>query len=205
MSGLVFGSFFLIKVFIEGLIKKLKDDGGGSIFFILIGKYFYLDQFLKIFYNYVVDIIFFFFVFQDILLVDVGEIGLFYIFIDLYGKLLFVGDNGSKFNVFGFNFIDWFDFVGLVKFDWINVGGGVNFMFILFNFNVILNGIVVVIDYDILLEEADGNLWQSGVSSFNVLLNFIYFGNKSCFDYGFDFIGFNIDFIFCNFIGFIIQ
>lgn len=205
MSGLVSGSPFLTKALIEGPIKKLGDDGGGSTSFILTGKHSYLDQSSKIFYDYAVDTTFFSFASQDTSLADIGEIGLPYTFTDLYGKISFVGDNGSKLNVFGFNFTDRFDFVGLAKLDWTNVGGGANFTLIPPNSNVILNGTVAVTDYDISLEEADGNPRQSGVSSFNALLNFTYFGNKNRFDYGFDFTGFNTDFTFRNFIGSTIQ
>ncbi len=201
MSGLVSGSPFLTKALIEGPIKKLGDDGGGSTSFILTGKHSYLDQSSKIFYNYAVDTTFFSFASQDTSLADVEEIGLPYTFTDLYGKLSFVGDNGSKLNIFGFNFTDRFDFIGLAKLDWTNIGGGANFTLIPPNSNVILNGTVAVTDYDISLEEADGSPRQSGVSSFNALLNFTYFGNKNRIDYGFDFTGFNTDFRFQNFVG----
>lgn len=201
MSGLVSGSPFMTKALIEGPIKKLDEDGGGSTSFILTGKHSYLNESSKIFYNYAVDTTFFSFAAQDTSLSDVGDIGLPYTFTDLYGKLSFVSDNGSKLNLFGFNFTDRFDFVGLAKLDWQTVGGGANFSLIPSNSNVVLNGTLAVTDYKIRLEEADGNPRESGVNSFNANLNFTYFGNKNRFDYGFDFTGFNTDFSFRNFVG----
>lgn len=200
LSGLASVSPFMAKGLIEGPIKKLDDDGGGSVSFILTGKHSYLDESSKIFYNYAVDTTFFSFASADTSLAGVGEIGLPYRFTDLYGKLSFVGDNGSKLNLFAFNFADRFDFVGLATLDWNSQGAGANFTLIPPNSNIILNGTLAVTDYDISLKEADGRPRQSSINSFNALLNFTYFGNKNRFDYGFDFTGFNTDFQFRNFL-----
>jgi len=203
LSGLVSASPFLTKTLIEGPIKKLDEEGGGSTSFLLTAKHAYLNETSKVLYDYAVDKDFFSFASRDTSLagVDASDIGLPYTFTDVYGKLSFVGENGSKLNLFGFNFTDQFDFIGLAKLDWTTVGGGAEFTLIPPNSSVILNGTVAVTNYDVTLNEADGGPRQSGINSFNTLLNFTYFGANSRIDYGIDFTGFNTDFRFQNFVG----
>jgi hypothetical protein len=203
LSGLVSASPFLAKTMIEGPITKLKDEGGGSTSFLLTAKHSYLNESSKQLYGYAVDKDFFSFAAGDTSLANLepSDIGLPYTFTDVYGKLSFVGENGSKLNLFGFNFSDQFDFVGLAKLNWTTVGGGGDFTLIPPNSSVILNGTVAVTDYNVELQEADGRPRRSGISSFNALLNFTYFGANNQLDYGFDFTGFNTDFSFQNFLG----
>ncbi|MDX1942216.1 MAG: TonB-dependent receptor, partial [Saprospiraceae bacterium] len=104
-GGLVSVSPFQAKALVEGPFKKLKDDGGGSISYLFTGKHSYLNETSKIFYNYATDTTFFSFASGDTSLAAIAdEIGLPYRYTDLYGKVSFVGDNGSKLNLFGFNF-----------------------------------------------------------------------------------------------------
>ena len=203
-GGLVSASPFQAKALLEGPIKPLKEDGGGSVSFLLTGKHSYLDQSSKVLYDYAVDTTFFSFADADTTL-DASDIGLPYKYTDLYGKLSFVGNNGSKLDVFGFNFVDEFNFIGLAKVDWQTTGGGASFTLIPPNSNVIMDGTVAVSDYQIELNESDGDPRTSGVSSYNALLNFTYFGNKNQVNYGFDFTGFNTNFKFRNFIGITIN
>lgn len=207
LSGLVSASPFLAKTMIEGPIKKLSDDGGGSTSFLLTAKHSYLNESSKLFYDYAVDKDFFSFAAGDTSLANVNtsDIGLPYTFTDLYGKLSFVGENGSKFNLFGFNFTDQFDFIGLAKLNWTTTGAGGDFTLIPPNSNIILNGTVAVSDYEVRLQEADGRPRRSSISSFDALLNFTYFGANSQVDYGFNFTGFNTDFSFQNFLGLSFQ
>ena len=207
LSGLVSASPFLAKTMIEGPIKKLSEDGGGSTSFLLTAKHSYLNESSKLFYDYAVDKDFFSFAAGDTSLANVNasDVGLPYTFTDVYGKLSFVGENGSKLNLFGFNFTDQFDFIGLAKLDWTTVGAGGDFTLIPPNSNIILNGTVAVSDYEVQLQEADGRPRRSSISSFDALLNFTYFGASSQVDYGLNFTGFNTDFSFQNFLGLSFQ
>jgi len=201
-GGLVSVSPFQSKVLLEGPIKKLSDDGGGSISYLLTGKHSYLDESSKIFYNYATDTTFFSFASGDTSLAAISEeIGLPYRYTDLYGKISFVGENGSKLNLFGINYTDNFNFVGLAELNWTATGGGGNFTLIPPNSSTILDGAVSVTSYDISLAEADGNPRSSGITSYTAALNFTAFGSANQVNYGFEITGFNTDFQFQNFAG----
>ncbi len=203
LSGLVSASPFQAKALLEGPIKKLDESGGGSTSFLLTGKHSYLDETSKVLYAYAVDTNFFSFAAGDTSLSGLkkSDIGLPFAYTDLYGKVSFVGGNGSKLNLFGFNFTDQFNFIGLAKLDWTTLGGGANFTLIPPNSNVIMDGTVAFSDYNIMLEEADGQPRRSGVNSFDANLNFTYFGSNNQINYGFQFTGFNTDFRFINAVG----
>ena len=202
-GGLVSASPFQVKGLFEGPVKKLSEEGGGSVSFLLTGKHSYLDQTSKALYSYAVDPDFFSFASSDTSLGDLkkSDIGLPYTYTDLYGKVSFVGANGSKLNLFGFNFVDAFNFVGLASLDWTTTGAGANFTLIPTNSNVILDGTIAVSNYEINLKESDGRPRRSGISSYNANLGFTYFGNKNQINYGFEFTGFNTDFSFRNAVG----
>ncbi len=204
-GGLVSASPFQAKVLLEGPIKKLKEEGGGSTSFLLTAKHSYLNESSKVFYDYATDTSFYSFAAGDTSLANVGEIGLPYQYTDIYGKVSFVGGNGSKLNLFGFNFIDEFNFVSLAKVNWDASGGGANFTLIPQNSNTIIDGAVSLTNYEISLQESDNVPRTSSISSYNVALNFSNFGGDSEFRYGFDFTGFNTDFQFRNFIGITFQ
>ncbi|MFN7115778.1 MAG: TonB-dependent receptor [Saprospiraceae bacterium] len=204
-SGLVSASPFQSKVLLEGPIKKLKDTGGGSTSFLLTAKHSYLNESSKIFYDYATDTSFFSFAAGDTSLANIGEIGLPYTYTDIYGKISFVGDNGSKLNLFGFNFTDEFNFISLARVNWDAAGGGANFTLIPANSNTIIDGAISLTNYEIGLQEADGVPRTSSIGSYTVALNFNYFGGDSEFKYGFDFTGFNTDFQFRNFVGITFQ
>lgn len=203
MSGLVSASPFQAKALFEGPIKKLGEPGTGSTSFLLTGKHSYLDQTSKALYSYAVDTTFFSFASGDTSLQDIkkSDIGLPYTYTDVFGKLSFVGGNGSKLNLFGFNFTDQFNFIGLAKLDWQTLGAGASFTLIPPNSNVIMDGTIAVSDYEVKLVEADGQPRRSRVNSYNAGLNFSYFGSNNQINYGFEFTGFNTDFEFRNALG----
>jgi hypothetical protein len=204
LAGLVSASPFQAKALIEGPIKPLKEDGGGSVSFLLTGKHSYLNETSKVLYDYAVDTTFYSFASGDTSL-NPGDIGLPFNYTDLYGKLSFVGENGSKLDLFGFNFVDEFNFSGLAGVNWKTVGGGAKFTVIPPNSNVIMDGSIAISDYQIELNEGDSDPRISGVNSYTAQLNFSYFGNKNQVNYGFDFTGFNTNFRFRNFVGITIQ
>ncbi|MEN0003723.1 MAG: TonB-dependent receptor [Bacteroidota bacterium] len=205
-SGLVSASPFQAKALFEGPISKLSEEGGGSTSFIFTGKHSYLDQTSPILYGYATDTTFFSFAAADTSLTDLADdIGLPYTYTDLYGKVSFNGSNGSQLNIFGFNFVDRFDFVGLTNLEWDSWGIGTNFKLIPPRSNIIMDGTVAVTDYEVVLEERDGNPRTSSINSFSALLNFTYFGADSQINYGFEFNGFNTNFEFRNLFGVTIQ
>lgn len=205
-GGLVSASPFQSKVLLEGPIKKWKDDGGGSTSFLLTAKHSYLDQTSKSLYSYAIDTNFYSFAAGDTSLSNLkDEIGLPYQYTDIYGKVSFVGGNGSKLNLFGFNFTDEFNFVSLARVNWDASGGGANFTLIPANSNTIIDGAVSVTNYKIGLQESDNLPRTSSIGSYNVAMNFSYFGGDNQFNYGFEFSGFNTDFQFRNFVDITFQ
>ena len=115
LSGKVSGSTFGAKLTLEGPLQKLKEDGKGSSSFLLSGKTSYLPQTSKILYPYANKN---------------NDDGLPFYYTDLYGKVSFNGGNGSKVNLFGYNFNDKVVYKDLAAFDWKSFGAGSNFILI---------------------------------------------------------------------------
>jgi hypothetical protein len=201
LGGLVAASPFQAKALIEGPIKPLKNDQGSSVSFLFTGKTALIDRTSPQLYPYAVDTNFYAFARKDTSLNDLKNIGLPYRYTDLYGKLSFNGDNGSKFDVFGFNFSDRFNFPGFADLNWSSAGGGTNFLLIPPNSNLVMNGTVGFSNYNISLAERDGRPRQSGIVNYNANLNFTYYGLNNQFNYGIEYYGFNTDFRFRNLVG----
>ncbi len=180
LSGVVSASPFQAKILVEGPIKKHAGPGTGSSSFILSAKQSYLDESSKRIYSYI------------------DEGGLPYRFRDLYGKLSFSSGNGSKLNVFGFNFEDDANFVGLSDFSWNAVGVGTNFKLIPVGSNFIVRGNVSISDYNSSFIPAEKEERTSGVNAFGVNIDFTYFGSDSEINYGLEVGGFGTDFQFIN-------
>lgn len=190
---------FQVKGLVEGPIKKL-EEGGGSVSFMLTGKHSYIDKTSPYLYAYAVDTSLYSFA-SDTSAGEQLEEKLPFSFTDLYGKLSFVTANGSKLNLFGFNFKDKVDYTGFAELDWDVTGGGANFSLLPPNSNLIIGGTFGFSNYEIILTEADGNPRRSGITAFNALMDFTYFGLNSEVKYGFEVNGFNSDFEFRNFVG----
>lgn len=188
LAGKVGASPFQVRALVEGPLKKLSDDGkSGSTSFLLTAKQSLLDQTSETLYNYV------------------DSVGLPYQFTDLYGKMSFVAGNGSKLNLFGFNFKDNVDFAGIAKLNWLTTGGGMNFSIIPQNSNILVGGSAAFSDYDISLSEGELDPRASRITTYNVLLDFNYFGSDSEVKYGLEFNGFNTEFGFKNFLNLSIE
>lgn len=189
-GGTLSANPFQGKVLLEGPIVKLDEAKGNSLSFMVTGKHSYIDKTSPNLYPYAVE--------ND-------SIGLPFNFTDLYGKLSFVGANGSKINLFGFNFKDRVNFQGLADLDWNTVGAGLQFKLIPNNSSSIINGNFSFSDYDIGLVESDNKPRTSGITSFTAGLNFTYFGNNSEANYGFEINGFRTAFEFINFLDLTIE
>lgn len=172
------------KILAEGPIQKFT-EGGGSASYILSYKTSYLDKTSKGLYGYADP--------------DNRTNGLPYSFNDLYGKVSYIGDGGSKLNVFGFNFQDDVN-MPQTKYGWTAQGIGTNF-FMIPEGSTIINGALAYSNYNMKQEEADGRPRESGISGFNVALNFTNFLGKDDIRYGFEMNGFNTVFKFVNAYG----
>ncbi len=184
LAGKIGGSPFQARALIEGPISKLSEDGrSGSTSFLFTGKHSFLEESSKSLYSYV------------------DSIGLPYNFTDLYGKLSFVSGNGSKLNLFGFNFKDNVNFQNVAQLNWLTTGGGANFKLIPPSSNIIVGGSAAFSDYDISLSEGEEDPRTSKITTYNLIFDFTYFGANSEVKYGLEFNGFNTQFGFQNFLG----
>jgi len=179
-GGKVSASPFVSKLQLEGPLSKQKENAAGASSFILSGRTSYLKQTADIFYPYV------------------DTAGLPFNFTDLYGKFSFYGDNGSKLNLSGFNFSDRVRYQSLQDLSWNTFGVGSNFVLIPNNSSVLFDGNFSYSKYRIELSEASKPPRSSEIGGFNIGLNFKYFIRDNEFQYGFEAIGFNTDFVFFN-------
>jgi CarboxypepD_reg-like domain/TonB-dependent Receptor Plug Domain len=186
LSGLASGSPFQAKALIEGPIVKLKNDEGGSMSFILTGKKSLLPETGNTLYKYA----------------GRDSSGLPYDYKDVYGKISLVSSNGSKVNLFGFNFSDRVNYTQTADLNWKTKGYGANFSLIPSGLKMLVGGSLTYSKYDISLQEADPSPRKSGINSFSALVDFTLFGNNSELKYGAEISGFSTNVAFKNPLGF---
>ncbi|MEO1262367.1 MAG: TonB-dependent receptor [Bacteroidota bacterium] len=199
LAGLVSANPFQAKAVIEGPLKKFEGSGGSSSF-LFTAKHSYINETSPFLYSYAVDTALYV-LSDDPDISDRDKERLPFQFTDFYGKLSFLTGNGSNFNVFGFNFNDRVNYIGVSTLDWNTFGGGSNFTLIPPNSNLVIGGTVAYSKYDIEQTEAGGDPRTSSIASYNVALDFTYFGLKNEIKYGFDIAGLDTDFSFKNFLG----
>lgn len=173
---------FTSKILLEGPIKKFK-EGGGSVSYIASYKTSYLDKSSKVFYPYI----------------DNDRLP--YSFDDLYGKISFNARNGSKFEIFGFDFSDKVNFTNTTRYNWKSSGFGTRFVAIPDATKTIVDGFVSFSQYKMKQEEKDNQPRESGINGFNVGLNFTYLMGQSDIKYGVELEGFATDFSTVNTAG----
>ena len=183
LAGKVGASTFAGKVLLEGPLKKQTDPGSGSSSFLINARHSYLAESSKALYSYV------------------DTAGLPFGFTDLYGKLSFNGANGSKFNLFGFNFTDAVTYRGVSDLNWRNWGAGTNFVLVPGGSAVLIDGIFAISNYRIELTEAALPPRSSEIAGFNGGLNFKYFTGDNEARYGIELLGFRTNFQFYNSVG----
>ena len=171
-GGKVAANTFGSKLFLEGPLL-----GNGKSSFVFSGKTSYLDKSSEILYKY------------PTLYFD--EKGLPYSYTDLYGKFSLHGNNGSKINIFGFNFQDKVDYEGISELNWKSKGIGSEFIIIPGGSPVLIEGNFAYSSYDISLDEAASRLRKSGIDGFDMGFDFTYFQPKGKIKYGFDIHGFS--------------
>ncbi len=196
-AGKVGASTFGGDLLVEGPLKKSSDKSPASISFVMAAKHSYLKQSSKMLYQYV------------------NKDGLPFNFTDVYGKLSLSGNNGSTFNVFGFNFDDNVTgYKSLADFHWRASGGGINSIIIPAGFPMVIEGHLAysqykmgMADYKLLNSSVsdEDKVRTSGINSFNAGLNFKYFSGKNEFRYGFEMIGFQTNYHFITDYGYLFN
>jgi hypothetical protein len=180
IAGLVSVSPIMSRALIEGPLLKSKKDNGAGITFLVTGKTSYLDQTSKSLYS------------------GFGQpfsSGLPYRFTDVYGKVTFSGDNGSKLNLFGFSFDDHAnllsdsDHSAIADYHWHATGGGGTFVVSPGNTSALIDGKFAYSNYNISLNQVgvptDTVPRTSMITGFEAAINFTYFlPNYSQLKYG---------------------
>lgn len=178
-GGKIEASPFAAKAVIEGPLMKM-DKKGNSVSFLLTGKHSYLDQTSKVLYSYA------------------NENGLPFAFTDVYGKVSYNAGNGSKINMFGFNFKDNVTVGGVTDYKWNSSGGGANFRIVPGEAKILLNGVFAYSKYKTELTESDGKPRFSSVSAFNGGFEINSFVKQGEIRAGIDVTGFTTDFSYFN-------
>jgi hypothetical protein len=185
IAGKIGASTFGANLLLEGPLKKQTESGEGSSSFIFSLKNSYLEQSAKIFYK------------------NVDTSGLPFNYTDVYGKISFNSQNGSKVNFFGFNFTDNVnDYKALSDFNWNSSGGGVNFVVVPGKTPALMEGVFAYSNYKISMLESEGettlNNRTSEISGFNGGLGFTYFLGKNEIKYGVEMLGFKTIYNYIN-------
>ncbi|MDR1848309.1 MAG: TonB-dependent receptor [Bacteroidales bacterium] len=169
-SGKIFASTFGMNAFLEGPIVKEKETRPYSLSYILSAKNSYLSYTSKNIYSYI----------------D-GELP--YDFLDLYGKLTLSAGNGSKVNLFGFNFTDEVKgYKSIADFNWVNRGMGANFILLPGTSSAIIEGVLAYSDYTMNMNSTtDSNM--SNIGSFSAGLNTTSFFGKNRLQFGIELTG----------------
>lgn len=177
LAGKVDVSNIGAQLLLEGPLLKLKDDRKTSISFILSGKGSYLQQSSKVFYPYVE-----------------GADGLPYNFLDLYGKVTLATRNGSRLNIFGFNYTDRVNYSSVAKYGWDNWGIGSNFLIVPGDAPTTIEGSLAYSKYTSELQDVNFDPRRSSMDGFTFDLGFNYYLGKSLLKVGIDVVGYNTNY-----------
>ena len=180
-GGKVSASPFLAKMVIEGPIGKSKGNELSSGSYIFSAKHSLLDYTSKELYPRVND----------------GN-GLPFNFTDLYGKITFTGDGGSKFSAFGFHNQDSVNY-NIADLNWQASGGGINFLMVPSGSPIFIRGHVNGSTFKTTFSEATLEPRFSSIGGFDLGFDFSYFlKNEGEMNYGFNLNGFNTNFVTYN-------
>jgi len=180
LTGKVAASTFGGKLLLEGPLFKQKENGAGSSF-ILSAKTSYIDQTSQSIYSYI------------------GDEGLPYSFLDIYGKVSFSGSNGSKINLFGFNYGDDVAYTSLTNFNWKSTGFGSNFVLIPSGSTMLVEGNFAYSNYNTEQSNPSTRPKKSSIGGFNMGLDFTSFlSGDNQMKYGFEVLGFSNSLSFYN-------
>jgi hypothetical protein len=180
LAGKVDVSTFGAKVLLEGPLAKAKTESSAGASFILSVKNSYLAQSSKIFYKYI------------------DENGLPYNYLDIYGKIAISAANGSKVNIYGFDFSDKVQYQILQNYNWKAYGGGTNFVVIPGGSPVLLEGNFAYSQYKVTLQQENVSPRSSSISGFSGGFHFTYFFGKNALKYGIELSGYKTNLSFFN-------
>jgi hypothetical protein len=192
-SGKLSLSPIMARAMVEGPIVKAKREGGSSMTYLLSVKHSYLDKTSKSIYGG---------------FGEPFESGLPYSFTDVYGKVTINADNGSKLNLFGFNFDDKAKSVNPntkmvnAEFNWQATGGGATFVITPGTSSALINGKFAYSKYNISTNEVTFRNRASSIEGFEGGIDFTYFfKGYSQLKYGFEVSGLYTQLDYANSLG----
>ncbi len=182
MDGKISVSPFGAKLLMEGPIglKKKRAAEGAQLSYLFSAKTSYLAQSSKLLYKYI------------------DTAGLPFNYTDIYGKISASTGNGSKFNVFGFHYVDSVTYQTISKLKWTTTGGGTNFVLLLPGSPILTEGHFAFSKYGIELDDKSTNPRLSDITSFNGGFDFKYFQKRNEIKYGVEVIGYATNYQFTN-------
>lgn len=181
-SGKIASNPITSKILLEGPLSKFS-EGGSSASYALSYKTSYLNQTSKSVYSYADK-----------------TYGLPYSFNDLYGKFSYISPNGSRVNLFGFNFMDDAAF-RVTKYNWNSYGVGGNMQIIPDGSSTLINLALGYSAYSMNQIEEDNLPRQSNINSFNSSVTFTNYIGKDDIKYGLEIVGFSTNFNYLNSVG----
>ena len=107
-----------------------------------------------------------------------NENGLPYNYLDAYGKISIDAPNGSKVNLYGFDFTDNVKYQVLQQYNWNQYGGGINFIAIPGKTPVLLEGHFAYSYYQVNMDVVNQSPRMSSIGGFDAGLDFTYFFGK---------------------------
>ena len=180
-AGKISTSPFLAKMVLEGQIGKAIDNKLSSGSYLFSAKHSLLDYTSRELYPRIND----------------GN-GLPFNFTDLYGKVTFSGDGGSKFSAFAFHNQDSVDY-DVADLNWVATGGGINFLMVPSGSPIFIRGHVNGSTFKTSFSEASLEPRFSSIGGFDLGFDFTYFlKDEGEMNYGFNLNGFNTNFVTYN-------
>ncbi len=180
-GGKVSASPFLAKAVFEGPLGKTTDSTNAAGSYIFSAKHSLLDYTSKSLYP----------------AVNEGN-GLPFNFTDLYGKVTFNSDGGSKFSAFGFHNQDSVNYE-IADLNWRSSGGGMNFLLVPSSSPIFIKGHINGSQYETTFTEIGTEPRNSKIGGFDLGFDFTYFLiNEGELNYGLNFNGFSTSFITYN-------
>ncbi|MBI2258242.1 MAG: TonB-dependent receptor [Flavobacteriia bacterium] len=177
-GGKISVSPFLAKLVLEGPIKKAKEGNSGHNSYIFSAKHSLLDYTSEGLYPKVNE----------------GN-GLPFNFTDLYAKITFSSNGGSKFNLFGFSNNDKVNYTDLATIDWKQYGGGMNFVLLPAGSPVFIRGHFNLSKYDLRFNEVNAKERYSSIGGADLGFDFTFFQkNEGQIDLGVNLNLFNTEF-----------
>lgn len=180
-GGKVSVSPFLAKLVLEGPLSKPKNGKLSPGSYIFTAKHSLLDYTSKDLYPKVNE----------------GE-GLPFNFTDIYSKMTFTSEGGSKVSLFGFHNRDSVNYA-IADLNWQASGGGMNFLMVPSGSPVFIRGHVNGSNFMTTFSENLQEPRYSKIGGFDLGFDFSYFlKNEGEMNYGFNFSGFNTEFVTYN-------